>query len=126
MLLQIYIPVGAGGALPARQFYPTGLNGRYLARLQTIVWAETTAAGSHRLIRMRSDCIKTEPGTFPQQISWCNKSDNTLGNPQGEWKFLLEPQGGLMDIELTSSIAYDGTANNIFAFAILSFDVELL
>jgi hypothetical protein len=125
MLLQIYIPV-SGNALPDRAFYPIGLNGRYLARLQTIVWADQVLGTSNRLIKMRSDCIKTEPGTFPQQIIWVNQSSHTLGNPQGEWKFLLEPQGGLIDIELTSSVAYDGGANNIFQFCILSFDVELL
>lgn len=125
MLLQIYIPA-TGGAIPDRTYYPTGLNGRYLARLQTIVWVDAVAATSNRLIRLRSDCVKTESGSFPQQIAWCNQSVHTLGNPQGEWKFLLEPQGGLMDIEITSSVAYDGTTNNVFQFALLSFDCELL
>jgi len=123
MLLQIYIPV-SGGTIPDRQFYPTGLNGRYLARLQTIVWADDTAAESHRLIRLRSDCIKTESGSFPQQIAWCNKTAHTQGDL--DWKFILEPQGGLVDIEITSSIAYNGTGNNVFSFALLSFDCELL
>lgn len=125
MLLQIYIPA-TGGALPARAFYTANLNGRYLARLQTIVWADQAIASSNRLIRLRSDCIKMEPGTFPQQIAWCNQSSHTLGNPQGEWKFLLEPQAGLIDLELTSSVAYTGAGNDIFDFCILSFDVELL
>lgn len=126
MIVQIYVPMSATTAntIPARDFYSIGLAGRYKARLQTIVWADSVATTSNRLIRMRSDCFKNAYGTFARDILFCNQSAHTLGNPQGEWCFTIEANSGQIDLEFTSSVAYDGTANNIFQFAIITMDVE--
>lgn len=112
--------------LPARAFYSCGLSGRYKARLQTIVFADVVQGTSNRVIRIRSDCFKNTYGTFPRDIVFLNQSAHTLGNPQGEWNFIIEAQSGQVDLELISSIAYDGTANNIFDVAIITLDVEKL
>jgi hypothetical protein len=112
--------------LPARAFYSCGLSGRYKARLQTIVFADVVAGTSNRIIRLRSDCFKGTNGTYPRDIVFLNQQTHTLGNPQGEWHFIIEAQSGQIDLELISSIAYDGTANNIFDVAIITLDVEKL
>lgn len=124
MIVQIYVPSTSGNAVPARDFYSVGLAGRYKARVQTIVWADATLATSNRMIRMRSDCFKNTYGTYPRDMLFCNQSSHTLGNPQGEWCFVLEANSGQVDLEFISSVAYDGTANNIFNFAIITLDVE--
>ena len=112
--------------LPARAFYSCGLFGRYKARLQTIVFADVVLATSNRVIRIRSDCFKGTNGTYPRDIVFLNQQNHTLGNPQGEWCFEIEAQSGQIDLELISSIAYDGTTNNVFDLAIITLDVEKL
>jgi hypothetical protein len=119
---QIYIPATAGSALPARAEYPCNLFGRYKARLQTITYVDQVAAQSDRLIRIRSDCIKTPYGTS-RDLLFCNNDAHTQPNPQGEW-YVEIIANGTIDVELLSSIVYDGSANNIFKFCILTFDVE--
>jgi len=110
--------------LPPRRFYSCGLNGRYRARLQTIVFADVVAGTSNRTIRIRSDCFKDINGTYPRDLVFLNQQAHTLGNPQGEWKFYIVAQAGQIDLELLSNIAYDGTANNIFDTCIITLDVE--
>lgn len=112
--------------LPARAFYSCGLNGRYRARLQTIVWADVVLGTSNRVIRIRSDCFKGANGTYPRDIVFLNQSSHTLGNPQGEWHFDIVAQAGQIDLEFVSNIAYDGTTNNQFDVCILTLDVEKL
>lgn len=119
---QIYIPATAGSALPARAEYPCNLFGRYKARLQTITYVDQVAAQSDRLIRIRSDCIKTPYG-ISRDLLFCNNDAHTQPNPQGEW-YVEIIANGTIDVELLSSIVYDGSANNIFKFCILTFDVE--
>lgn len=128
MLVQIYVPMNATTAntIPARDFYSVGLAGRYKARLQTIVWADAVLATSNRMIRMRSDCIRNAYGTFARDILFCNQTIHTQPNPQGEWHFILEAQSGQIDLEFISTVAYDGTINNQFQFAIITLDVEKL
>jgi len=110
--------------LPDRAFYRCGLFGRYKARLQTIVFADVVLATSNRVIRLRSDCFKGTNGTFPRDIVFLNQQHHTLGNPGGSWHFEIEAQSGEIDLELISSIAYDGTTNNVFDLAIITLDVE--
>jgi hypothetical protein len=110
--------------LPDRAFYSCGLNGRYRARLQTIVFADVVLGTSNRIIRIRSDCFKDINGTYPRDLVFLNQQHHTLGNPQGEWKFYIVAQAGQIDLELISNIAYDGTTNNIFDTCIITLDVE--
>lgn len=119
---QIYIPATAGSALPARANYPCNLFGRYKARLQTIVYVDQVSAQSDRLIRLRSDAIKMPYG-ISRDLLFCNVTTHTQPNPQGEWYVEIEANGTI-DVELLSSVVYDGSANNIFKFCILTFDVE--
>jgi len=112
--------------LPARAFYSCGLSGRYKASLQTIVFADVVLGTSNRIIRIRSDCFKNTYGTFPRDIVFLNQQHHTLGNPQGQWDFIIEAQAGQIDLELISNIAYDGTTNNVFDVAIITLDVEKL
>jgi hypothetical protein len=121
---QIYIPATAGSALPDRAEYPCNLFGRYKARVQSIVFVDQVGANSHRLIRIRSDAIKTPYGTS-RDLLFCNLTNHTQPNPQGEW-YVEIVANGTIDIELLSSIVYDGSAGNIFKFCILSLDVEAL
>lgn len=121
---QIYIPATAGSALPARANYPCNLFGRYKARVQTIVFVDQVGANSDRLIRLRSDAIKTPYG-ITRDLLFCNVTTHTQPNPQGEWYVEIEANGTI-DVELLSSIVYDGGANNIFKFCILTLDVEPL
>lgn len=124
MLVQLYIPATGSSTIPARDYYSCGLSGRYKAKLQTIVWADSVLATSNRMIRMRSDCFKNAYGTFARDILFCNQSVHTQPNPQGEWHFVLEANSGQLDLEFISSVAYDGTTNNVFQFAIITMDVE--
>ena len=121
---QIYIPATAGLALPARAEYPCNLFGRYKARLQTIVFVDQVGAHSDRLIRLRSDAIRTPYG-ISRDLLFCNVTVHTQPNPQGEWYVEINANGTI-DVELLSSIVYDGSALNIFKFCILTFDVEAL
>lgn len=126
VLCQFYIDGGVGLTLPAREYYPCNLNGRYKAKLQTIVFSDAVAAhpaaGAHRVLRLRSDCFKTPYGG--RDFLFTNAGDHTIANPQGEWKFEIIAQGGVIDLELISNIAYTGAANQQFQFCILSLDVE--
>lgn len=120
-LCQVLIP-GNAGALPARAMYPVGLNGRYEARLIGITWADQTHAKDNRIISIRSDSFRKAYGPT-NTILLCNRHEHNMGNPQGEWPFYLNTTGGGIDIELGSSLAYNGGANDSFDFCILSFSV---
>jgi len=121
---QIYIPATAGSALPARAEYPCNLFGRYKARVQTIVYVDQVGATSDRLIRIRSDAIKTPYG-ISRDLLFANNTTHTQPNPQGEW-YVEIIANGTIDIELLSSIVYDGSVGNIFKFCIITLDVEAL
>jgi hypothetical protein len=119
---QIYIP-GAAGLLPARAFYHTKLNGRYRAKLVGVHYADNTNQHDHRLIKIKSDCLRMPFGSFTDMILIGNKGE-ALAAPSGHFSLDLEVMGGGMDIELEPSTAYNGGANNSFYFAILTFEVE--
>jgi hypothetical protein len=122
VLCQFFIDGGVGLTLPARAYYPCNLNGRYKAKVQTIVFADAVAAGSNRVIRLRSDCFKSPYGG--RDILFSNQGAHTLANPQGEWRFEIIAQGGVVDLEIISNVAYTGAANQQFQFCILTLDVE--
>jgi hypothetical protein len=109
--------------LPARAYYPVGLSGRYNAKLIGITFADKVAATSNRIISVRSDCFKT---LYGQTIKFLNQSHHVNPSVQGDYKFILEPNAGQIDIELRSNIAYDGSANSEFDVCLLSLDVELI
>lgn len=123
-LCQIYIP-GNAGSLPARAMYPVGLNGRYEAKLIGITFADQTNAKDNRLIRVRSDSFRKAYGNS-SEILFCNRHEHNMGNPQGDFPFYIDTSGGGIDLELTSSTAYNGGANNSFDFCVLSFSVTPL
>ncbi len=120
-LCQILIQGSAGG-LPARAMYPVGLNGRYECKLIGITWADQTQAKDNRIIYIRSDSFRKAYGNN-NAIMICNRHEHNMGNPQGEFPFYLDTTGGGIDIELQSSVAYNGGANNSFDFCVLSFSV---
>jgi len=111
--------------LPDRTFYPCGLSGRYRATIRTIVYADAVLGTSNRVIRIRSDCFKGTNGTYPRDIVFLNQNAHTQ-DMGGHWAFEIEAQAGQIDLELISSVAYDGTANNIFDVCIITLDVEKL
>lgn len=111
--------------LPARTFYSCGLNGRYKATIRTIVYADAVLGTSNRVIRIRSDCFKGTGGTYPRDIVFLNQNTHTQ-DMGGHWHFEIEAQAGQIDLELIPSVAYDGTANNIFDVCIITLDVEKL
>jgi hypothetical protein len=121
-LCQVYIP-GNAGLLPSRQLYTTGLNGKYKARVLGITYADRTNAKDNRLIRISSDCFRNINGTFPQTISLCNRHEHNMGNPQGEFPFMIDFIAGRMDLTIEASTAYAGGNNDHFDFAILTFAV---
>jgi len=121
MIIQIEIQ-DASLQLPPRQYYNVGLNGKYKAKLIGITFADHVLGTSNRVISIRSDCFKT---LYGRDIKFLNQSVHCIPIPQGEFKFIIEAQAGQIDLELFSSIAYDGTANNIFDVCILTLDVEL-
>lgn len=122
---QIYIPTAAG-LLPARAFYHTKLNGRYRARIVGIHYADDTVDNDHRLIKIKSDCFRMPFGSFTDMVIVGNKGNHTQGSPGGSFPLTLEVMGGGMDLELESSVAYNGTGNNSFKLCILTFEVEKL
>lgn len=109
--------------LPARKYYPVGLSGRYNAKLIGITFADQVLGTSNRIISIRSDCFKT---IYGQTIKFLNQTVHINHGVQGDYKFILEPNAGQIDIELSSNIAYDGSANNIFDVCLLTLDVELI
>jgi len=109
--------------LPARKFYPVGLSGRYNAKLIGITFADKVLGTSNRIISIRSDCFKT---IYGQTIKFLNQSVHVNHGFQGDYKFILEPNAGQVDIELSSNIEYDGLANSEFDVCLLSLDVELI
>lgn len=125
-LCQIYIPATAGGVTPPRNFYRTGLNGRYRAQVVGISYNDDTQQGDHRFIRLQSDCFRTPYGSFNNSILFANKGDHVQGAPGGQFPFELEVMGGGIDLQLIPSIAYDGTGNNTFFFCVLSLVVTPL
>ncbi len=122
-LCQIYIP-GTAGVLPARKFYHTKLNGRYRARVVGIHFADNTNQHDHRLIKIKSDCLRMPFGSFTDMLLTGNKPDGSQGTPGGDYPIDLEVMGGGMDIELEASTTYAGGGNDSFLFMILSLQVE--
>jgi len=120
-LCQIYIP-GEAGLLPARKFYHTNLNGRYRARVVEVHYADNTNQHDHRMIKVKSDCLRMPFGTFNDMLLIGNKGDHTQS--KGEMPFDLEVMGGGMDLELEATSAYTASGNNSFLFMILSLEVE--
>ena len=126
-LCQIQITAGAGGTLPARKYYQCGLNGRYKAHLVGIVWADNAgSAADNKLITVQSDCFRMPYGSVSQSITFCNRSEHNMGNPQGEFPIIMEVMGNNIDLSISSSSAYTGAGNNIFSFGVLTFTVETL
>ena len=121
-LCQVYIPSNAG-VLPSRQLYTTGLNGKYKAKVLGISFADQTNAKDNRLIRISSDCFRNINGTYPQTIMLCNRHEHNMGNPQGEFPFMIDFVAGRMDLSIEASTVYTGGANDSFNFAILTFAV---
>jgi hypothetical protein len=121
-LVQVYIP-GSTGALPERDYYTVGLNGKYKARVIGITWADQTQAKDNRLIRISSDCFREISGNMLSSIAICNRHEHNMGNPQGAYPFVMDVVGGKIDITLTSSTAYSNGANNSFDFCILTLEV---
>ncbi len=123
-LCQIQINASAGG-LPARQYYQCGLNGRYRAHLIGIVWMDrSTSAGDNKLISIQSDCFRMPYGSQSQSVSFCNRSEHNMGNPQGEFPIDIEVMGNSIDLTITSSTNYTGVSTNTFMFGVLTFTVE--
>lgn len=121
-LVQVYVP-GVSGALPNRDYYTVGLNGKYKARLIGVSWADQTQAKDNRLIRISSDSFRAISGNMISSIAICNRHEHNMGNPQGAYPFVLDVVGGKLDITLTSSVAFNGGANNSFDFCILTLEV---
>lgn len=122
-LCQIVISGSAGG-LPARAMYPVGLNGRYKAVLIGFTCADSTQQHDNRLITVKSDSIRKAYGAS-NALLFCNKAEHAQ-DMGGNYPFYLDTTGGGIDVELTSSIAYNGGANNRFDFIILSLAVTPL
>lgn len=126
-LCQIQISAGAGGVLPARRYYQCGLNGRYKVHLVGIVWADNaTTAADNKLITVQSDCFRMPYGSQSQSVSFCNRAEHNMGNPQGDFPIIIEVMGNNIDLTFTSSSAYTGAGNNVFSFGVLTFTVEPL
>lgn len=115
---------GTAGGLPARAMYPLGLNGRYKVTVIGFTCADSTQTHDNRLITIKSDSIRKAYGPT-NALLFCNKAEHAQ-DMGGNYPFYLETTGGGIDIELTSSIAYNGGANNRFDFMIISFAVEPL
>jgi hypothetical protein len=120
-LCQVYIP-GNAGALPARAMYPLGLNGRYKVVLIGFTCADNTHNHDNRLITIKSDSIRKAYGPS-NALLFCNKAEHAQ-DMGGNYPFYLDTTGGGIDVEVTSSIAYNGGANNQFDFIILSLAIE--
>lgn len=119
-LCQIVIQ-GVGGSLPARLMYPVGLNGRYEAKLIGFSIADSTQTHDNRLITIKSDSIRK--AYMPSNaLLFCNRGEHAQ-DMGGNYPFYLNTTGGGIDLEITSSIAYNGGANNRFDFCILSLAV---
>jgi hypothetical protein len=119
-LCQVLIQ-GNAGALPARAMYPLGLNGRYEVQLIGFTCADSTQTHDNRLISIRSDSFRRAYGPT-STLLFCNKAEH-VQDMGGNYPFYMETTGGGIDIEVSSSIAYNGGANNRFDFIILSFSV---
>lgn len=122
-LCQIVIQ-GDGGALPARLMYPVGLNGRYECKLIGFTIADSTQAHDNRIITIKSDAIRKAYGPM-NALVFCNRGEH-VQDMGGNYPFYLDSMGGGIDVEITSSIAYNGGANNRFDFCILSLAVTPL
>ena len=122
-LVQVYIPNSAG-VLPGRDYYTVGLNGKYKARVIGISFADRASDGTQNtLIRISSDCFREINGNMPTSIALASRAEHNMGNPQGEFPFVLDVVGGRMDLTLTASTAYTGVGNNTFDFAVLTLKV---
>jgi hypothetical protein len=122
-LCQVLIQ-GNAGALPARAMYPLGLNGRYEVQLIGFTCADSTNQHDNRLITIKSDSIRKAYGPF-NTLLFGNKAEH-VQDMGGNYPFYLETTGGGIDIEVSSSIAYNGGNNNRFDFVILSLSVTPL
>ena len=122
-LCQIYIP-GNAGSLPARAMYPVGLNGRYEAKLIGVTFADSTHTHDNRLIKIRSDSFRKAYGNSAE-IMLCNRGEHNF-DFSGRYPFYIDTTGGGVDVEITSSMAYNGSTNNRFDFCILSLEVTPL
>jgi hypothetical protein len=122
-LVQVYV-AAAAGLLPSRDLYTVGLNGKYKAKCIGISFADrATDATQNKLIRISSDCFRSINGNLPYSIALASRAEHNMGNPQGEWPFILDVVGGRLDLTLTSSTAYTGVGANTFDFAILTLKV---
>jgi hypothetical protein len=122
-LVQIRINA-VDGLLPARAFYPVGLNGKYKAHLIGISFADRAEnAELNKLIQISSDCFRGIKGNMLSSIAFASFSRHNLANPQGHYPFILDAVGGNIDLTLTSSQPYNGTPPNAFDFAILTLKV---
>jgi hypothetical protein len=117
---QILINASAG-LLPARTYYTCNLQGRYEAKLIGVTFADNVA--DNRIITLQSDSFRLIYGNTQQSFAFCNRTDHTHGNPQGEFPFVLEASSSI-DLTLTSSAPYDNGENNAFQFCILTFAVR--
>jgi hypothetical protein len=120
-IVQIYVPA-TSNAPPATGYYPCNLNGRYHARLVNITWADKSLAADNRLITIQSNCFRMPYGAFAQTILFNSRVDGEH-RFQGPFCFDLEAAGNTLDLTISSSKAYDNTANNAFQFCILSLAV---
>jgi hypothetical protein len=122
-LVQVYIP-NSGGVLPDRDYYTVGLNGKYKARVIGISFADRAVDGTlNKLIRISSDCFRGINGNMPSSIALASRAEHNMGNPQGEFPFIIDVVGGRMDLTVTASAAYTGVGNNTFDFAVLTLKV---
>ncbi len=119
-LCQVLIQ-GNAGSLPARAMYPLGLNGRYEVQLIGFTCADSTQTHDNRLISIHSDSFRRAYGPSGTLL-FCNKAEH-VQDMGGNYPFYLETTGGGIDVEVSSSIAYNGGANNRFDFIILSLSV---
>jgi hypothetical protein len=123
-LCQIQINANGGGTLPARRYYPCGLNGRYRAHLVAVTWADRSAnAADNKLITVQSDCFRMPYGSVSQSIIFCNRGEHNM-DLGGQYPVDIEVMGNSIDLTVTSSSAYTGAGNNVFDFAVLTFTVE--
>ena len=119
-LCQIVIN-GIAGALPARLMYPVGLSGRYECKLIGFTCADSTQTHDNRLITVKSNSLRK--AYMPNNaLIFCNKAEHAQ-DMGGNYPFYLDTTGGGIDLEITSSIAYNGGNNNRFDFCILSLAV---
>ena len=120
-IVQIYVPA-VSSAPPATGFYKCNLSGRYHARLVNITWADNSLSADNRLIKISSNCFQMPYGAFAQTILLNSRSDGDHLF-QAPFCFDLETAGNTVDLSISSSKTYDGSANNSFQFCVISLAV---